>query len=122
MDCMTENKLDVIKQFLANGKILANRTCVIVKVQKAPTTTKSGVILPETQSEEIISGEVVAVGKGSYTDNGDIVPLEISKEDLVCFNKWSGKKIDTINDFTFFSVQYADVLCVVSHNDLSIRR
>lgn len=106
---------DKVYSALTKGEILSNRSGVVVMVYKAPSTTRSGIILPESSSsnEDAIYGEVIAAGKGSYIDDGTFVPLEIDKHDVVLFSKWSGKKLCTVGDASFFAVQYNDILCII---------
>ena len=66
---------------------------IIVKRVAAETTTKSGLIIPDTAKEKPIEGEVVAVGNGKALDDGTIRALEVKKGDRILFGKYSGTEI-----------------------------
>lgn len=50
---------------------------VVIKVLEGETTTKSGILLPDTAKEKPQEGEVVAVGAGKVLDNGQRVALDV---------------------------------------------
>ena len=50
---------------------------IIVKRVEAETTTKSGLIIPDTAKEKPIEGEVIAVGNGKVLDDGKVRALEV---------------------------------------------
>ena len=66
---------------------------VIVKRVSAETTTKGGIIIPDTAKEKPIEGEVIAVGSGKRTDKGEVLALEVKEGDRVLFGKYSGTEI-----------------------------
>lgn len=66
---------------------------IIVKRIEAETTTKSGLIIPDTAKEKPIEGEVVAVGNGKVLDDGNIRKLEVKAGDRILFGKYSGTEI-----------------------------
>lgn len=59
----------------------------------------SGIIIPETvDKEKLLSGTVVAVGPGKYTDAGGRLPMEVKVGDTVLFKKpWDEPfKVDAV--------------------------
>ena len=66
---------------------------IIVKRVEAETTTKSGLIIPDTAKEKPIEGEVVAVGNGKVLDDGNVRALEVKAGDRILFGKYSGTEI-----------------------------
>lgn len=66
---------------------------VIVKRVSAETTSKGGIIIPDTAKEKPIEGEVLAVGHGKRTDDGKTLPLEVKAGDRVLFGKYSGTEV-----------------------------
>jgi chaperonin GroES len=66
---------------------------VIVKRIAAETTTKGGLIIPDTAKEKPIEGEIIAVGTGKRTEDGKVLSLEVRKGDRVLFGKYSGTEI-----------------------------
>ncbi len=67
---------------------------VVVEVIDEPTTTASGIVLPDTAKEKSQRGKVVAVGSGKLLDNGERVELEVKEGDTVVFAKYGGTEID----------------------------
>ena len=51
---------------------------LIVKPIEEEQTTSSGIFLPDTAKEKPQEGEVVAVGPGRVTDEGNRVPMELT--------------------------------------------
>lgn len=48
----------------------------------------SGIIIPETvDKEKLLTGTVVAVGPGKYTENGMRQPMEVAVGDTILFKK-----------------------------------
>ena len=54
---------------------------------------KGGIVIPDTAKEKSQEGEVVAVGPGRTTENGQVVPLDVKKGDQILFGKYSGTEI-----------------------------
>lgn len=71
---------------------------IIVKRMEAETTTKSGLIIPDTAKEKPIEGLVVAVGHGKPLDSGEIRALQVKEGDRVLFGKYSGTEIKLEGD------------------------
>lgn len=72
-------------------KPFSNR--VLVKVQKK-VTTQSGIYVPSNDMQSVQKGEVVAVGDGAVTMQGDIIPMEVIVGDTVMFAKQAGVEIE----------------------------
>ena len=66
---------------------------IIVKRVEAETTTKSGLIIPDTAKEKPIEGEVVAVGNGKVLEDGKVRALDVKAGDRILFGKYSGTEI-----------------------------
>jgi len=70
---------------------LADR--VVVKPGALETTTKGGIVIPDTaDKDKPIKGTVEAIGNGKYVD-GKIQPLQVKVGDTVLFGKYSGTNI-----------------------------
>ena len=74
-----------------NIKPLADR--VLVEPLEAETKTASGIIIPDTAQEKPQEGKVVAIGGGSKTEDGKIIPMDVKVGDKVLFGKWSGTEV-----------------------------
>jgi len=82
---------------------------VVVKVQEAEEKTASGIILPDTAKEKPQEGKVVAVGSGTRTEDGKIVPMDVKVGDLVLFGKWSGTEVK-IDGKEYSIMKEADIM------------
>ena len=67
---------------------------VVVEVIDEPTTTASGIVLPDTAKEKSQRGKVLAVGTGKLLDNGQRVELEVKVGDTVVFAKYGGTEVN----------------------------
>jgi chaperonin GroES len=50
-------------------------------------------VIPDSATEKPIKGEVLAVGNGKITDNGEVRALDVKVGDKVLFGKYSGTEI-----------------------------
>jgi chaperonin GroES len=66
---------------------------VIVKRIEEETTTKGGIIIPDTAKEKPVEGMITAVGNGKLLENGNVQALEVKKGDKVLFGKYAGTDI-----------------------------
>ena len=66
---------------------------VLVRRVAEEGKTAGGIIIPDTAKEKPMEGEVVAVGPGARSDDGEIRPLDVKVGDRVLFGKWSGTEI-----------------------------
>lgn len=66
---------------------------VLVRRVDADTTTKGGLIIPDTAQEKPTQGVVEAVGPGAWNEAGGRVPLSVAVGDRVLFGPWSGSEV-----------------------------
>jgi len=66
---------------------------VVVKAIEAESTSRGGIVLPDTAKERPQTGEVLAVGPGKALDNGTIVAVEVKVGDKVVYSKYGGTEI-----------------------------
>jgi chaperonin GroES len=66
---------------------------VLIRRVAQEEKTAGGIIIPDTAKEKPMEGEVVAVGPGARSDDGEIRPLDVKVGDRVLFGKWSGTEI-----------------------------
>lgn len=62
---------------------------VVVKPLAEETTTKSGLIIPDTAKEKSHKGEILAVGPGRY-DDGKINPTTVKVGQVVLYREYAG--------------------------------
>ncbi|MDF2967427.1 MAG: Chaperonin Cpn10 [Nocardioidaceae bacterium] len=86
---------------------------IVVRALDAEQTTASGLVIPDTAKEKPQEGEVLAVGPGRFTEDGDKrVPLDISTGDVVVFSKYGGTEVK-YNGEEYLILSARDVLAVV---------
>jgi chaperonin GroES len=54
----------------------------------------------------------VATGPGTLNDNGDRVPLEVSKGDIVMYGKYSGTEVN-VDGNDYLILRESDVLAIL---------
>jgi chaperonin GroES len=78
---------------------------VLVKITPEETTTKSGLVLPDTAKEKPQRGEVVAVG-----DDEEMINVTVG--DKVLFPKYTGTEFK-IEDEDYLVIESGDLLAIV---------
>ena len=66
---------------------------VLVKRLEEDSTSKGGLIIPDTAKEKPVQGQVVAVGSGRRLKDGSIRPLDVKKGTKILFEKWAGSEV-----------------------------
>jgi chaperonin GroES len=84
---------------------------VVVKQSEAETTTKSGIVLPDTAKEKPTRGKVIAVGPGKLDDHGKPMELGVRNGDTVIYGKYSGTDIE-VDGEKFVILRESDILGV----------
>jgi chaperonin GroES len=85
---------------------------VLVRRIDADEKTAGGIIIPDTAKEKPQRGEVIAVGTGTRTEDGKLVPLDVKVGDEVLFGKWSGTEVK-IDGEDLLIMKESDILGVV---------
>ena len=91
---------------------LADR--VIVKPLDAEDTTKGGIVLPDTAKEKPQEGEIIAVGKGKKSDDGNVQTLEVKIGDRILYGKYSGTEIATKDGDDYLIMKEDDILAIAN--------
>ena len=86
---------------------------VLVKRVEEATTTKGGIIIPDTAKEKPQEGEVIAVGSGVRDEDGKFVALDLNVGDRVLFGKWSGTEVK-IEGEDLIIMKESDILGVLA--------
>src|SRR5580704_143528 len=63
---------------------------VLIRRVEPEAKTSGGILIPDTAQEKPMEGEVVAVGPGVRSEDGQLHPLDVKTGDRVLFGKWSG--------------------------------
>ncbi len=85
---------------------------LVVKRIAEETTTKGGIIIPDTAKEKPISGEVLAVGSGKIQENGAVRPMDVKAGDKILFGKYTGTEVK-IDGEDHLILREDDVLAVI---------
>ena len=85
---------------------------ILVQRVEEETTTKGGIIIPDTAKEKPAEGKVVAVGNGKLGDDGKRVALEVKKGDRILFGKYAGTEVKIEGD-EYLIMREDDVLGVI---------
>ena len=94
-----------------NLKPLGDR--VIVKAIEEEETTASGIVLPDTAKEKPQKGKVIAVGDGSWDEDGEKrIPLDVAEGDEVLYSKYGGTEVKYSGEEVLI-LSARDVLAVV---------
>jgi len=71
---------------------------LVVKPIQKEEITKSGLVIPDTAKEKPQEGEVLAVGPGRLTDDGERIPMDVRVGDIVIYAKYGGSEIKIDNE------------------------
>ena len=85
---------------------------LVVKAMERETTTKSGIVLPDTAKEKPQEGEVLAVGPGKVLDNGKRTTLEVQAGQRVLFAKYAGTEVK-IDGEEYLILRESDIMGIV---------
>jgi chaperonin GroES len=91
-------------------KPLADR--VVVKPLEESEQMKGGLYIPDTAKEKPQQGEVVAVGPGRMSDEGQRIAPELKAGDRVLYGKYSGTEV-TVGDEQYLILRESDVLAII---------
>ncbi|MEM1380521.1 MAG: co-chaperone GroES [Pseudomonadota bacterium] len=86
---------------------------VLVRRVDEDEKTAGGIIIPDTAKEKPQQGQVVAVGSGTRSENGEITPLDVSEGDTILFGKWSGTEVK-LDGEDLLIMKESDILGILS--------
>jgi len=82
---------------------------VVIKPAKREEMTKTGLVLPKTAKEKPQEGEVVAVGPGKMTDDGNRIAMDVNVGDVVVYARYAGTEFK-LDDEELIIVRESDIL------------
>ncbi|MBL4570784.1 MAG: co-chaperone GroES [Alcanivorax sp.] len=85
---------------------------VLVRREEEETKTAGGIVLPGSAAEKPSRGEVIAVGNGKITENGDVRPLDVKAGDKVIFGQYAGNTVK-VDGEELLIMSEAEILAVV---------
>ena len=86
---------------------------IVVRPIKREEVTKGGIVLPDTAKEKPQEGEVIAVGQGKLTEDGNRLEMEVKKGDKIIYAKFAGTEIK-LDDEELLIMRDSDVLAKYS--------
>ena len=86
---------------------------IVIKPIEQEQQTKGGIYLPDTAKEKPQEGEVVAVGPGRMTDEGNRIAMEVAVGDRVIYSKYAGTEYKD-GDEEYLILRESDVLAKIS--------
>ena len=90
-------------------KPLADR--VVIKMEEAEETTKSGIVLAGSAKEKPQVASIVAVGPGGMVDGKEVV-MNVKPGDKVIYSKYAGTEVK-IDGQEIIIVRQSDILATV---------
>jgi chaperonin GroES len=93
-----------------NIKPLADR--VVVKPIEDSEEMRGGLYIPDTAKEKPQQGEIMAVGPGRVSDEGQRIEMELKQGDKVLYGKYSGTEV-TVGGEQYLILRETDVLAVI---------
>jgi chaperonin GroES len=85
---------------------------ILVQRVEEETTTKGGIIIPDTAKEKPAEGKVVSAGNGKVGEDGKRIPLEVKKGDRILFGKYSGTEVKVSGE-EYLIMREEDVLGII---------
>jgi chaperonin GroES len=85
---------------------------ILVQRLDEETTTKSGIIIPDTAKEKPQQGKVIAVGNGKLLDSGTRVTPGVKPEEKVLFGKYSGTEVK-FDGVEYLILREEDILGII---------
>ena len=85
---------------------------VVVRAIEAEQTTASGLVIPDTAKEKPQEGEVMAVGPGRISDQGERIALDVNPGDTVVYSKYGGTEVK-LDGEEYLILSARDILAIV---------
>ena len=86
---------------------------LLIEPLEKETTLPSGIVIPDSAKEKPQEGKVIASGPGVRDENGKLVAMEVSVNDVVMYKKWGGTEIK-VDGKDYILVKQEDLLAVVT--------
>ena len=85
---------------------------ILIKRIDEVEQVSGGIIIPDTAKEKPQQGDVVAVGPGRRTDDGEVVALDVKPGQRILIGKYAGNEIE-IDGEELVIVNEGDVLGIL---------
>jgi len=94
---------------------------VIVKRIDKERQTASGIVIPDTAAEKPEQGEVIAVGPGKRSSDGNVQPMQVKVGDRVLFGKYAGQTVK-VNDEEVLVLREDDILAIIENEESTLKK
>lgn len=85
---------------------------VLIQPAKAEDVTAGGIVLPGTVKEKPQLGTIMAIGKGAYDEDGNLLPMVVKVGQKVLYKKWGGDEVKVGNE-EWKLVKQTDILAII---------
>lgn len=96
----------------ATTKIQPLSDRVVVRPLEEAEQMRGGLYIPDTAKEKPQQGEIIAVGPGRVSDQGERLAPDVKAGDKVLYGKYSGTEV-TVDGEQFLILRESDVLAVL---------
>jgi chaperonin GroES len=96
----------------ATTKIQPLSDRVVVRPLEEAEQMRGGLYIPDTAKEKPQQGEIIAVGPGRVSDQGERLAPDVKAGDKVLYGKYSGTEV-TVDGESFLILRESDVLAVL---------
>jgi chaperonin GroES len=86
---------------------------ILVRRLEEESTTKGGIIIPDSAKEKPAEGKVEAIGTGKTKEDGTKIAMDLKIGDRILFGKYAGSEIK-LDGEEFLIMREDDVLCVIT--------
>ena len=90
-------------------KIIPLHNNVVIKQTDNTEEMYGNILVPDMGKEKPLMGEIVAVGKGRFTETGAYVETQLEVGQTVVFPSFGGTKI-VVNDIEYIIMKESDLL------------
>ena len=96
----------------ATTKIQPLSDRVVVRPLEEAEQMRGGLYIPDTAKEKPQQGEIMAIGPGRVSDQGERIAPDVKAGDRVLYGKYSGTEV-TVDGEQYLILREGDVLAVL---------
>jgi len=96
----------------ATAQIVPLSDRVVVRPLEDEEQTRGGLYIPDTAKEKPQKGEIMAVGPGKVSDQGERISPDVKAGDQVLYGKYSGTEV-TVDGEAYLILRESDVLAIL---------
>lgn len=71
---------------------------VLIKRLPSESVSQGGIVLPESSQKKSCRGEVISVGPGRWTNDGQRIKMSVNVGDVVIFEEYTGTELNGNED------------------------